>query len=234
MLIWLASYPRSGNTLLRMILNECFAMPSFGAGAATDLVEGGFWHSTVGTRRYSRERSEMLAEARRSSDIVTVKTHDEAPAKTDRAIYILRDGRAAIASYQRYLRDFDKVEFSLAELAAGERRPYTWAQHVERWTAHPGVLVLRYEDLVTEPPLGMIGEYLGVPAKAKFSLSFRDLHNHDQRFFGVGRNGPGIEAVERTCARTFWLHNGATMRKFGYRRSLIHIALALIRDRQPS
>jgi hypothetical protein len=219
MLVWIASYPRSGNTLFRMILKECFDLSSYAAGASTNLDDNGFWGAVVGTRRYDTARSDVLQAARHTSEPVLAKTHDETPLAGDRAVYIVRDGRAAIASYQRYLRDFDKVDFSLAELAAGERRAFTWAEHVERWLTHPDTLLLRYEELTIAPPLSLIGDFLGLTPRRRFSKTFDDLHAADPNFFSVGSNRQGVEAVEDECGDLFWRHNGATMVKLGYRRT---------------
>ena len=221
LLVWLASYPRSGNTLLRAVLKQCFDLPSYSGddGAAYD-PEGELF-KTVGQLVYRDSSREAFLESARTSDALhLVKTHDEVPLPTDRAIYVVRDGRAAIASYQRFLRDFDHVDFSLEEIARGTRMAYSWGQHVERWMANPAdrLLVLRFEELSGSPPLESISEFLGRPVLRPFEVTFDDLNKLDPAFFGVGRNDPGTDLVERTCGDVFWEHNGPSMARLGYRR----------------
>ena len=221
LLVWLASYPRSGNTLLRTVLSQCFDLSSYSGDDGTAYDPEGDLFKTVGQLVYrDLSREAFLESARKSDALHLVKTHDEVPLPTDRTIYVVRDGRAAIASYQRFLRDFDHVDFSLEEIALGTRLAYTWGQHVERWMAHPAdrLLVLRFEELSARPPLERISEFLGRPVLRPFETTFDDLHKLDPAFFGVGRNDPGIELVERTCGDVFWTHNGAAMARLGYRR----------------
>src|SRR5436189_1321267 len=99
--VWIASYPRSGNTFLRIILENVFRMTSY----SVYNVEG---------QNYQDPSAEALEEApflprnwrqsiSRTADrkAVPIKTHDR-PEDQGPAIYIIRDGRAVIHSYYHY------------------------------------------------------------------------------------------------------------------------------------
>lgn len=203
--------------MTRMILRECFDTYSYGAtpsSAEPDPTAG----QRTGSLQHSGPREAFIASARASDTMHFIKTHVETPAAGDRAIYIVRDGRAAVASYQRYLRDFDHVEFALSDIAAGKPIGLSWAQHIRRWQKLPNLLFLRYEDLTGPdgPPLATIGAFIGKPVLRPFSTAFSTLQSEMPKFFGVGANRPGVEQLEREGSAAFWKHNGAMMRKLDY------------------
>jgi hypothetical protein len=72
MLIWLASYPRSGNTFLRIILNDVFGIKtSSWTGDGDDRVfssRPGIIDA-VGHIRMARDGAELIEEARRSDTL---------------------------------------------------------------------------------------------------------------------------------------------------------------------
>lgn len=219
MLIWLASYPRSGNHLLRAILSRCFDLGSYeiyqGAASGThDRLA-----SLIGARTFAQDSVDaFLARARLSPDVFLVKTHDPVP-DVDRCIYVVRDGRAALASYQRYLATVERCQRDLAHLVEGGHWPGAWAEHVERFLARDqdSTLVLQYEDLASEnPPLDRISAFLGTPARRRFDISFSDLHAINPSIFPTGSNAKGIDLVEQECSALFWQKCGRAMRRLGY------------------
>lgn len=215
MILWLASYPRSGNTLLRMILRQCFDVWSYGAVDTEDDPELGI---IAGHLSYPGDRSTFLRAQRRAPGTHFIKTHLDVPEDGDWAIYVVRDGRAALASYQRFLRDFDNVQFTLEQLAVGWPLGMTWADHVARWIDRDNVLLLRYEHLATlaGTTLQAVSRFIDRPILRPFELTFADVHAMRPTFFGVGSDAPGIELVEREAGDVFWAANGAMMERLGY------------------
>jgi hypothetical protein len=162
--------------------------------------------------------SDFVARARREAGLFLVRTHEFAE-DDDHAIYIVRDGRAALCSYQKFLRNFNGVEKSLPELIADRCWPARWQDHVERWLTRAPVrtLVLKYEDLTSaEPPLAAISAFLGVAVQREFDLSFEDIRTLNPKQFPVGHNGVGVETIERDHSEIFWRHCGRAMRRLGY------------------
>lgn len=124
-LVWLASYPRSGNTMLRTWLKKCFNLESCSVYNDTnDIGEDPAMRALTGHQE--REwfygapgnfmRLEPLDYAGFSKDreqvsgISLIKTHGlwHRGYQGDQAIYIFRDGRSAIASHAYYQLAFSK------------------------------------------------------------------------------------------------------------------------------
>lgn len=153
-IVWLASYPRSGNTYLRTILWQCFGLRSISV-YPNDLGGNKLLEDYVG--HIEREQNKPLPFL--ENDIPLVKTHennkDDYP-----AIYIIRDGRAACVS----LWQFYKGNISLDAVIAGQHRFGTWSSHVLSWNPweRPNTLLLRYEDMRDNLPavLNTISEFL--------------------------------------------------------------------------
>lgn len=154
--VWLASYPRSGNTLLRTILWHCFGLRS-GSYYLQDLGGVKALEEYVGHVEFGPEKLEWL----RTASIPLMKTHE--PPSDDRyTIYIVRDGRAVCVS----LWEFFGRKIPLEQVIAGEHYFGTWSSHVLRWRPwdRRGTLLLRYEDLRSDldPVLGRLQQYLRV------------------------------------------------------------------------
>lgn len=155
--IWLASFPRSGNTYLRCILNRCFGLPSTSVYGLDDL--GG----NAALERYAGHFNADSPPPGLDPDApLLVKTH-HAPADDGPAIYVVRDGRAATVS----LWEFMNKRMPLRALICGYSAGGTWSSHVAAWRpwARPNTLLLRYEDMVEELPavLARLSRFLDRP-----------------------------------------------------------------------
>ena len=180
-LIWIASYPKSGNTWVRAFLQNLIhdrggeldlnALPrSFRSDAArTDFERqaggplDGLGHAGIAALRAPVQR----AMAKRSSGTLLVKTRigghpSHAVDVTGGAIYLVRDPRDVALSYADHLGvDVDRAieimatEHAHTDLAASHvtEFPGSWTQNVATWTAQGNdrVHVVRYEDLLAEP-----------------------------------------------------------------------------------
>lgn len=146
-MVWLASYPRSGNTLLRTVLWQCFGLKS-GSVYSGDLGGNEALESYVGHVEQGADGSIHFPVGNRNMPMV--KTHGNPPDKSP-AIYVVRDGRAACASLWSFYND----EVSLADMVEGRHRFGGWSNHLMAWEpwARPDTLLLRYEDLVADLPL---------------------------------------------------------------------------------
>lgn len=102
--IWLASYPRSGNTLLRTILWQCFGLPS-GSVYPDDLGGNRALADYVGhiERGPNRETTFPVG------SIPMMKTH-EFPKDRGHAIYVIRDGRDVIVSLWKFYKGEASME----------------------------------------------------------------------------------------------------------------------------
>ena len=154
-LVWLASYPRSGNTFLRTILWQCFALRSASI-YPSDLGGNRKLEEYVGHIEHGPDRHIRFPE----NSIPLVKTHEHAEDKNP-AIYVIRDGRAASVSLWRF---YDK-SLPLEAIIEGRHRFGTWSDHVQSWNPweRPSTLLLRYEDMRSNlvSVLRSISEFLG-------------------------------------------------------------------------
>ena len=143
--IWLASYPRSGNTFLRTILWHCFGLRSasvyrndLGGRKALEDYVGHIEHGPDGRPHFPAD------------GLPLVKTH-EYPQSPAPAIYVVRDGRAASIS----LWNFYNRSLSLEDVVHGKHHFGTWADHIRAWEpeTRPNTLLLKYEDIVEDLPV---------------------------------------------------------------------------------
>jgi hypothetical protein len=130
MIVWLASYPRSGNLLTRQILAR-----AFGCLSASEYPEGGDeLAAQLGVTfrlPYDGSAEDLIAAARASPDRVFIKTHGP-PRDDSPAIHILRDGRAAVVSYRHFLGDSEGLhDLSLAQVIRGEVGFGSWSGHLD-------------------------------------------------------------------------------------------------------
>jgi hypothetical protein len=219
MLVWLASYPRSGNHLLRTILQRCFELGSYQIYQKAVRPMRPESSALIGARRFDDDSPEaFVARARSSSELFLVKTHDPVP-DSDSCIYVVRDARAALVSYRRFLAEVEGHQSTLPNLIAGRHWPGKWQEHVRRFLSRDpaNTLVLRYEELASDtPPLDQIGNFLNMNPIRPFDVSFSSLHQLSPKIFPTGNNRIGIETIERDHRELFWRTCGETMRALGY------------------
>lgn len=140
--IWLASYPRSGNTLLRTVLWQCLGLRSASV-YPNDLGGNQALSDYVGHVEYGPDRRHHFP----AGNPYLLKTH-EPPADKNTAIYVVRDGRAACVS----LWEFYNRSLPLEDIIRGGHRFGTWSAHLQAWKPwkRPQTLLLRYEDIVDD------------------------------------------------------------------------------------
>ncbi len=155
-IVWLASYPRSGNTYLRTILWQCFQLPSasiyprdLGGNKELEKYVGHIEHGPDNQIRFDRKKIPML------------KTHEHS-IDNKPAIYVIRDGRAASVS----LWEFYNRSLPLEAVINGQHRFGTWSDHVKSWNPweRDKTLLIRYEDMRDNPisTINNIAEFLSI------------------------------------------------------------------------
>ena len=227
MIVWLASYPRSGNTFLRVVLHKLYGVPTYSAYDDDDPVAQRVGPDLVGYRP-KPDRALMRA----SSDVYFVKTHKRRKADSHPAIYLARDGRDAVVSHARLRASSSDrpYEVSLREEIA---RPYvegqpssgTWGGNVLSWldNGDAPLAVLKYEDLIGSPreaveaAVSSLLPDLMPNADARIP-SFDDLHAIDPGFFRRGEAGSHNDEMPEDLHELFWAQpeNAVAMRRLGY------------------
>lgn len=137
-MLWLASYPRSGNTFLRIVLSEVYGLES------SEFFDPGGQASDSEYLTYPVVKTHLLPYELEPRD-------REIP-----AVYIVRDGRDAVVSVARHHCDLidPQADFRTTLKAAIRAQDGTffggWSRHVRLWQKRAGV-ILRFEELIADP-----------------------------------------------------------------------------------
>lgn len=233
-MIWLASYPRSGNTFVRNLLFEAFGIESSSYHHESYNVNSDF------------------------EEFKFVKTHllpNELPEELfDKpSIYIVRDGRDSIVSMAHHRRDFvDPHSFLLQNMsesiiASNNSHFGGWAQNAYKWILKAD-LIIRFEDLIENPKreiqriaekfhLKVINNSIALGFQQQQSGNTKYGSNYDpfdanmpvknfsQKFFRKGKVNNWKEEMPIELQALFWDNHGDLMEKIGYSKTGIRISL---------
>ena len=225
-MIWLASFPRSGNTFFRNILFEVYGIES-----STYHREGD----------YPVDPDYM--------NFHVVKTHLQ-PGDIDPtdpsipAVYLVRDGRDSIVSISHHRKDIvapgsDYRQNMLDAILALEGSFFGgWSKNAMEWVERADI-VIRYEDLI-EDPIGQVERLRAVmdlpepnvdklptfqklkSGEAQYGSKSRQNVNDEERqqfakkFFRRGKSGAWRDEMPPDMHRLFWENHGEMMDRLGY------------------
>ena len=232
--LWLASYPRSGNTFLRIVLRNRYAVRSVGTGwVPGDPPPRTFGHGAIVHPAHDGPDAPAVP------GLLGMATH-AGPADREPAVYVVRDGRDALVSHAHHTLTYTyncppaqvtpaRLRRMLAELIQ-DRRPPTgsWSQHVGAWTARPNTAIVRFEDLIATPgpavdrAVARLG--LGLTQVSETIPTFAELHAAAPRLFRRGEPGSWSEVFTPELHESFWTEHGATMTRLGSARESVRRA----------
>ncbi len=219
MIIWLASYPRSGNTLLRTLLHQCFNLNTYDDEVGTRLLGV----PEVGDIPLDSEWNDFYLRASDpKSGLKFVKSH-KYPRDDRPAIVIHRDGRLATQSYLEFQKSFlDKsLPVNLLKLVMGDDYYGSWSRHYRIWTERTApTLILSFEEIVSAKPelIEKIGDFIGVhPVSTAWINPMKELQEKKPDFFRSGYTiwEPAPEWTEEIDQVFNYLH-GDLMVELGY------------------
>ena len=223
MIVWLASYPRSGNTYVRTMLRHAFGIWSYSIyDDPNDIGASRATANVVGHRRLPSGFDETTA--RQSSDTFFIKTHQQwlPHRKNDTVIYIYRDGRDAIVSQHQYMKDFEPDVLSIGQLVDGQAFCGGWGEHVASWdnANNAKSISIKFEDLVASPEnqVSRIGELIGRQRLKNDVPKFSELRQIDSRFFRTGRSGNYKTQMPERDEQRFRNRYLPLLVRFGYER----------------
>jgi hypothetical protein len=226
-IVWVSSFPRSGNTFLRIVLNRLY-------GVRTSVV-----YDVDGVAQWLgpdligfEERPATIEAMRESAEVHFVKTHrqrDEQIDEADRAICLVRDGRDSLVSWARLGSEGEGKRFATELRAMIVRQDVvgtgSWGRNVLSWLRPPAPhrVVLRYEELAHEPRgaaervVTALVPDLRPLADARIP-SFAELRQVDDRFFRRGLTGTYRDELPDDLHQLFWSRqdNAAAMELLGY------------------
>ena len=221
MIIWLASYPRSGNTFFRVILNTVFQIKTYSIYNDTgDIAADDATSDIVGHTMLPSDFD--IEKARRSKTAYYIKTHELMEnfsiSPKDKVIYLIRDGRESTLSFAKYLKNYYKHSDDLTDVIYGNTPFGAWGEHVMGWTQLQNYLLIRFETLTDDPTsqLKKIADYLGISAKEAKIPTFEELQQINPTFFRSGKKDSWKNVFTPQEHLAFWLRNYEPMIRFGY------------------
>ncbi|MGB1249466.1 MAG: sulfotransferase domain-containing protein [Candidatus Promineifilaceae bacterium] len=223
MIIWLASYPRSGNTFFRILLKQLY-----GINTPTAYVGNDYSAFEVGKELVGHVADEWTVEEMASkSDPLIVKTHRRVPDNYP-AIYLHRDGRDAIVSYARKkAKKGISYHDTLKELITTSRSSTgTWGQNVLHWLnrKRENIICVSYEALITNPErvveqtLQQLNLDLPMRKPLQSAPTFEKLRTVNSQFFRRGVVGSHKDEMPDELHALFWQQpeHQEAMRLLGY------------------
>lgn len=223
--IYIASYPRSGNTWVRLLLEYAMGFPTRSIYTEEENARSGLKSTIVHPIRSVTEDDHHLV---RSAPVEIIKTHEIEISDHHPVIYVLRDGRDATSSYWHYLKEFEGHEpgpFSdfLRNLKSGGN---WWADHVFSWLVsdkNHQKLIVRFEDLLADQAgqLKLVLEFLSLTPVRKLEefkseVGFSRLREKLPTFFRSGKTGVWKEVFSPSDEDFFYQHDRGLLRRFGY------------------
>jgi hypothetical protein len=163
---FIASYPRSGNTWTRFLIANLIhpERPVTFANIETVIPDA----TALSSRQLKRVPRPRL-----------IKTHEYFEPRYRRVIYLVRDPRDVALSLYNFRRKYRSVDDSypieryVAERFLPGDLDVSWGEHVGSWLGtrmnQPGFLLVRYEDLLLDPPreLCRLASFLGIVASTE-------------------------------------------------------------------
>jgi hypothetical protein len=225
MIVWIASYPRSGNTFFRTVLWESFGRLKSGT------IYSRRSEPLAARKGFGLEVDpEALDRLRRSPEPVFIKTHALArPDDDSPAVYLVRDGRDAVISYAKFAIATEAPGFANRSIEEAievliHRRDDeigNWSMNVRSWARREvPTAIVRFEELTGDPiatvrtATASIGVSLPEPGEAP--SSFARLHEEDPFIYPAGRVGSWKSELPERLQRIFWRIHGAEMLLMGY------------------
>lgn len=224
MMIWLPSYPRSGNRLARLILHSVFT-----ANTATIYSQVGEPDKNPPAPEWTGPFPDPRVNGVSFDECFFVKTH-EMPTTGHPAIYIARDGRDAYVSYAHFVRQHFPEHVQgmsylevLKMLVESTGHFGGWTAHVQAWTSRPHpTAVIHFEDMVADPAGTMAAACakLGIQAPAPRGRlpGFDELKAAEPVRFRRGKVGGWRDEMPAEIEELFWSLHGPTMTALGYQR----------------
>ena len=214
MIIWLASFPRSGNSFFRVVSRTVFGREIY----------------SVYAEKYAPADSKTLQEMDLDNELHLIKTH-EMPSDANPAIYLVRDGRDALVSLAWYnLRDYVEPDQIISEKVFQEELKKQilssmyggWSNNFLAWTQRrEQTVVVHFDHLITQPEQTVANAFkmVGIDLKreGKGNLpSFEDLHARNPSLYRKGKVGDWQTYMSDELHDLFWDEHGDAMKMLGF------------------
>lgn len=216
MIIWLASFPRSGNSFFRVVSRNLFDREVY----------------SIYPEKNKPLNPDELEYVKQDSEVFLVKTH-ELPSDSFPAIYLVRDGRDSLVSLSWFnlaSRTSPNPEVSDKEFQKRLKNTILseafggWSNNCQAWAGRSGqTTVVRFEDLIAQPEKIVAEAFAAIDLEflrnEKRKLpSFEQLHSHNPFLYRKGKVGGWQDQMSEDLHGLFWKKHGKAMHAFGYPR----------------
>jgi Sulfotransferase domain len=231
MIIWIASYPRSGNTFFRILLHQLYGIRTYSLYNDPIFEDRQEIAELVGHEHLDLSLDEMA----RSPTPYFVKTHELPGDDTYPAIYLVRDGRDVLVSYAHFIHRFEPLQAEVTSFESTLRSLIVyrgsfggWGPHVLSWTSRdPKVALVRFEDLIANPVAVVERTLSSLPATSHYTQatrqppSFQQLHAALPDFFRKGQIDTWRSEMHPDLQSLFWDHYSSGMSAACLERALV-------------
>lgn len=242
-IVYIASYPRSGNYWSQAILGHYFGLTTYSVYVSrkrnelleifgSDLTESSQRNDPLFLTPHLRQ---AIAEDKRP---FVIKTH-ELPFNRyypgEKVIHIVRHPGATLWSYYHYLRDVDHIDVELGGVIQGQYGFGSWSKHTETWLSATQLLgndYLRYsyEQLHQSELLicQRITELTSLPVLKPLGTlpSFEDFQRERPLLARSGKPDEWQSHFTRPQVMQLLRSHGHTMEKLGYAADPSQIPIA--------
>ena len=228
MIVWLASYPRSGNTFFRVILNSIFKIHTYSIYNDNDIGSDKETSAVVGHNVLPNNFN--LTDARKSKETYYIKTHEHFDSRVkpdDKVVYLIRDGRESTLSFTKHQNIYGKKNKTLLDTIYGNTWIGSWGEHVKSWEKFPtkNILYIHFEALTDKPldQISKISNFLTVTAIDTKLPTFDELKAINPKFFRTGKKNSWKDAYTEEEHIAFWYKHFEPMKKYGYTNAIPEI-----------
>ena len=222
MIVWLASYPRSGNTFFRVILNCIFGIQTNSLyGDKKDIAADKQTSELVGHKDLPDDFS--IERAREQDTVYYIKTHelkDKRVAPDDKVIYLIRDGRESTLSFTFHQNIYSSASIVLRDTIYGNNFIGSWGEHVQSWDPEnrDKTLLIKFEELIDSPIsfIEIISSFLGIKPINNKIPTFDELKKINPTFFRSGKKDKWKSVYTKADEVAFYLRNTQPLISFGY------------------
>lgn len=212
MIVWIAAWPHSGTALCRNLIEQTLGLPTFSKYDEPELVFMFGCKTTKFINEWCLDAYiRMLNDKERAT---IIKTHGY-EANNSPTIFLLRDGRNAIAGLSRF---WNKPVQTI--ITGEESGPFMdWSTHFKVWNPYnrPETLILKYEDMLKEPDkaAAAIAKALQVEVKKPFENNQEEYRKRWPQLFKPRHSDWRLDFSPEDI-ELFWRLHEKTMIATGY------------------
>lgn len=212
MIVWIAGWPHSGSALCRNLIEQTLEIPTYSRYDEPELrfmfgKKCKLFHDDWNLEAYLRMRDDK-------KKCFLIKTHgyeaDDSP-----VIYLIRDGRNAIAGLSRFWNQ------PVRKIITGEESaPFMdWTTHIKVWNpaVRKDTILVKFENMLSNPDAeaARIAAALNFPVKKKFDNRMDEYRKRWPALFKPRHSDWRLDFCEKDTD-LFWRLHGDTMIATGY------------------